>query len=80
MPTITLKNIPDDVYSRLKETAQRHRRSLNSEILVCLERSLMPRPLSVDDALSNARRLRQGVVGPPFSHEEIDEARRSGRP
>lgn len=80
MPTITLKNLPDDVYSRLKETAQRHRRSLNSEILVCLERSLMPRPVSVEDVLATARRLRQGVGGPPLSHEEIDEARRVGRP
>ena len=42
MATITLKNIPDEIYSQLKKTAQRHRRSLNSEIIVCLERSLQP--------------------------------------
>ncbi|HNS57464.1 MAG TPA: Arc family DNA-binding protein, partial [Nitrosomonas europaea] len=38
MPTtLTLKNIPDDVYERLKVAAEVHRRSLNSEIIVCLE-------------------------------------------
>ncbi len=38
MPTtLTLKNIPDDVYERLKDSADLHRRSLNSEAIVCLE-------------------------------------------
>lgn len=36
MPTtLTLKNIPDDVYQRLKRSASEHRRSLNSEAIVC---------------------------------------------
>ncbi|MCI5147781.1 MAG: Arc family DNA-binding protein, partial [Candidatus Electrothrix sp. AR3] len=40
MPTLTLKNISDDLYTRLKEAAQTHRRSLNSEILYCIEQTL----------------------------------------
>ena len=43
MPTtLTLKNIPDDVYLRLKEQAKMHRRSLNREVIVCLETVLTP--------------------------------------
>jgi antitoxin FitA len=43
MPTtLTLKNIPDDVYERLKLSAQTHRRSMNSEAIVCLEAVLLP--------------------------------------
>ena len=43
MPTtLTLKNIPDDVYDRLKASAEAHRRSLNSEAIVCLESVLLP--------------------------------------
>ena len=80
MATVTLKNIPEEIYSRLKETAQRHRRSLNSEILVCLERSLQPTAVQVEDALVTARRLRGRVVGLPLSLEEIADARRLGRP
>ena len=38
MPTtLTLKNIPDAVYAKLKSAAALHRRSLNSEAIVCLE-------------------------------------------
>ena len=37
MATLTLKNIPDDLHAVLKESAQRNRRSLNSEILARLE-------------------------------------------
>ena len=80
MTTITLKNIPDEIYSRLKKTAQRNRRSLNSEIIVCLERSLQPTALRVEDVLVTARRLRGRVGGLPLSLEEITEARRQGRP
>lgn len=43
MPTsLTLKNIPDDVYDRLKASAQRNHRSLNSEVMACLETVLLP--------------------------------------
>lgn len=39
---LTLKNIPDAVYERLKASAEAHRRSLNSEAIVCLEAALIP--------------------------------------
>ena len=39
MPTtLTLKNIPDEVYERLKHSAALHRRSLSSEAIVCLRK------------------------------------------
>ena len=40
--TLTPKNIPDAVYERLKASAQSHRRSLNSEAIVCLDSVLLP--------------------------------------
>ena len=40
MPALTVKNIPDDLYSQLKKAAQAHRRSLNSEILYCVEKTI----------------------------------------
>jgi antitoxin FitA len=48
--TITLKNIPDDIYGSLKAAAEAHHRSINSEVIACLERVLMP------TRISNARR------------------------
>jgi hypothetical protein len=47
MPTtLTLKNIPDEVYERLKLSAEVHRRSMNSEAIVCLETALLPSRLA----------------------------------
>ena len=43
MPTtLTLKSIPDEVYERLKASAEVHRRSLNSEAIACLESAFKP--------------------------------------
>lgn len=40
--TITLKNIPDAIYEQLKQAAEAHHRSLNSEVIACLETQLLP--------------------------------------
>jgi antitoxin FitA len=40
MASITLKNIPDPVYERLKAGAGRNRRNTNAEVIARLERSL----------------------------------------
>jgi antitoxin FitA len=47
--TVTLKNIPDPVYLRLKESAAAHHRSLNSEVIACLERVLLPARVSPEE-------------------------------
>jgi len=38
--TLTLKNIPKEVHALLKNSAEKNRRSLNSEILARLEREV----------------------------------------
>lgn len=38
MPTLTLKDVPPRLHQALKKRADRHRRSLNQEVLHCLER------------------------------------------
>jgi plasmid stability protein len=78
--TLTLKNIPDEVYQRLKQSAEVHRRSLNSEAIVCLESVLLPRKLTPDERLSRARELRQALPRGKFRAREIGEFKRQGRP
>ncbi len=81
MPTtLTLKNIPDDVYERLKVAAEVHRRSLNSEIIVCLETVLMPTRISSGERLERARQLRAGLNPEKFQACDIDIMKRQGRP
>jgi plasmid stability protein len=81
MPTtLTLKNIPDDVYQRLKAAAAAHRRSLNSEAIVCLESVLKPARMSPAEELESIRRLRAELQGKEFSADDIDAMKRWGRP
>lgn len=80
MPAITLKNIPDDLYHRLKESAQAHRRSLNSEILYCVERTLNPYRVDVAETISTARKIREKTVDYPLTDDILNAAKNSGRP
>jgi antitoxin FitA len=77
--TLTLKNIPDEVYEQLKASAEAHRRSLNSEAIVCLETVLTPTKVSPGERLARARRLRAGLGG-KFRARDIDALKRVGRP
>ena len=80
MPTtLTLKNIPDDVYLRLKHSAETHRRSLNSEAIVCLERVLLPTKMAPSERIARARELRAGLAPTKFRARDIDTLKRAGR-
>ena len=81
MPTtLTLKNIPDHVYQRLKTTAEMHRRSLNSEAIVCLESFLLPTALTPGERIARARQLRSQLAQTPFKADDIDALKKQGRP
>ena len=80
MPTtITLKNIPDEVYERLKFSAEVHRRSLNSEAIVCLESVLLPGRLPPTERLARIRALRSRLPKVKFKARDIDALKREGR-
>ena len=80
MPTtLTLKNIPDEVYERLKASAEAHRRSLNSEAIVCLESVLIASRVSADERLARARALRATLAKVKFRAKDIDAFKREGR-
>ena len=80
MPTtLTLKNIPDDVYDRLKLSAATHRRSMNSEAIVCLEAVLLPAKVTLTERLARARELRGLLPQGKFRARDIDAMKREGR-
>ena len=79
MPTtLTLKNIPDQLYERLRRTASLHRRSLNSEAIVCLESVLLPSLMQAGERIARAQALRAGLL-PVFNASDIDEFKQAGR-
>lgn len=80
MTTITVKNVPPDLHALLKQSAVAHRRSLNSEILVLLERGLRGHPIDPDAWLERAQALRRRTRGHPITEREFNAAKRAGRP
>ncbi|MDH5694883.1 MAG: Arc family DNA-binding protein [Gammaproteobacteria bacterium] len=80
MPNITLKNIPDQLYSKLKQSAEAHHRSLNSEILYCVEKALGTTKIDISTHIETARKLRLKTVSHPLLEEELNQAKNMGRP
>ena len=80
MPALTIKNIPDTIYQQLKTAAELHRRSINSEVLIYLERSLMATKTSPTERLSRIEQLRAGIKPNSITPEDIEQAINSGRP
>ena len=80
MPAITIKNLPDTLYERLKAAAQVHHRSINGEIIASLERTLSARKVDPDRQLASIRSLRAELGIEPLDPEEIAEAIKQGRP
>ncbi len=77
MATLTLKNIPDKLHALLKESAERNRRSLNSEILTRLESGFTA---PVVDERTLARKLKAFTdAQPKQDHTLIDRFKRQGR-
>jgi plasmid stability protein len=80
MPTITLKNIPDELYERLKESAADHRRSLNSEIIVRLEEALLSARIDPDAFLARTDARRKQLALPPLTERRLKAIKAAGRP
>jgi plasmid stability protein len=78
MPSITIKNIPDDVYDRIKQRATDNRRSINSEIIECLDQITHPRQVNAEIVRYEARQLRESIKG-KIKESDIKAAIRRGR-
>ena len=81
MTTITVKNIPDDVYSRLKKQAKYNRRSVNSEVIVLMERATIAYRTDADAEriFADAKALRDSIDF-VVTEEDINHAKNEGRP
>ncbi len=77
MPTFTIKGVPPDLHEKLKERAERHRRSMSSEVLTILERTLIPSQKSAEEAIAEAEAL-NNRIGKTFPNI-VSEAKRKGR-
>ena len=80
MATLTIKNLPDDLYQALKQKAASHHLSLNNEAIVSLVQSVHKCEISPQDILLQARKVRiqknQDIV---LTNDMINDIKRQGR-
>lgn len=79
MATITVKDIPDELYEALKQKAAAHHRSINREIIYYIEQGVGSRQQSVDEIVAEARRIHAKIGKLPVDEEILNEAKNSGR-
>jgi antitoxin FitA len=80
MTNLTVKNIPPLVYARLKQQAENHRRSINSEIIIILEQALQMRsPSEKEQILEGVRKVRELTAHYIATEEEINRWKTEGR-
>ena len=79
MATFTLKNVPDQLLDRVRAAAEVHHRSMNGEILACLEQRFGA-AAPPGESISRARELRQAFRGRPIGLAELKKAKAAGRP
>lgn len=81
MVALTIKNIPDKLYKLLKKQATLHRRSLNNEIIIYLERILLGEEEKHPTTLmKQARKLREKTKGLYLTQHILQSAKEDGRP
>jgi plasmid stability protein len=78
MGNITVRNIPDNLHKLLKKRTEISRRSMNSEIIACLEEALLPNKKEVEKFLKKSEQIRNRLSF-EIDLEEISEAIDNGR-
>ena len=71
MPSLVIKNLPEEVHRKLKQQASRHHRSMTKEAIAILIEGLA-RPAVQDEPAPYKGRF-------PLTDEFIDAAKRVGR-
>jgi plasmid stability protein len=79
MATLTIKNIPEDVYERLKRRAKFRRRSINQEVIAVIEQALETPPIDVDATLKRTQKIRELTAQYRTRDDELEQWKNQGR-
>jgi len=80
MATLTIKNVPERLRRRLKESAAQHRRSMNGEAIACLQKALVGDRVDPEEFLARARVLRASMPHVFVNEQDLETAKNQGRP
>lgn len=79
MANLTIKNVPEPLVHRLKAQAVRHRRSLNLEVINCLETATGTAPVDPEALLAHIRAVRPKPRGLRLTEGLLTRMKASGR-
>jgi len=79
MVTLTIKNVPEQIYDQIKIRAKRNHRSINGEILSILEQATSLPPIDVQATLERARKVRELTANYTVTVDEIEKMINEGR-
>lgn len=79
MVTITIKNVPPEIYERIKIQAKNNHRSINGEILSILEQAISIPPIDVKATLERTRKLREMTAHYVITNAELTRWKNEGR-
>ena len=79
MYSVTVKNIPADIYKSLKQLANANRRSMNEEIIAIIEEAIKSKKNVSEEFLKRARQLREKPANCPITDDEFTAAKKAGR-
>ena len=78
MANITIKNMPDELYNIVKSLAKSHQRSINTELILRIQKSVGSERLDPDKIRELARDFRKHIKV-RLAPEEIEKAINKGR-
>ena len=76
MPSLTVKNVPEEMLVLLRERAKHHHRSLQGELMLILEEAIAPTKLSLDQVQRRVEEL--GISTNDDSTRWVRELRDAG--
>ena len=80
MATLTIKNLPDEIYAALTRKAKLNRRSINNEAIHRLESTLIEGSTDSEAELEEIKKLRRKTAGLWLTDEILERAKNEGRP
>jgi plasmid stability protein len=57
MTNLSIKNVPEELVTRLRERAQEHHRSLQGELMAILEDAVRPKAMTIDEVYERVKKL-----------------------
>lgn len=78
MPSVTIKNMPDSIYKKLKTRAKNNHRSINGEIISVLAHEVNEGDLNVEEFLRQAEEIRK-KINISVTDEELIAYKNEGR-